>query len=80
MEEQKKAERKKEQAILKQHKTFLIAQIIGSIVIIAFTVGMTFLAYNSATDSAWVIVPPIIFCLLYLASLYYYVAATEITA
>lgn len=27
--------------------------------------GMTFLAYNSATDSAWVIVPPIIFCLLY---------------
>lgn len=65
IEEQKKAERKKEQAILKQHKTFLIAQLIGYIVIIAFTVGMTFLAYNNATDSAWVIVPPIIFCLLY---------------
>lgn len=64
IEEQKKAERKKEQAILKQHKTFLIAQLIGYIVIIAFTVGMTFLAYNNATDSAWVIVPPIIFCLL----------------
>lgn len=51
IEEQKKAERKKEQAILKQHKTFLIARIIGYIVIIAITVGMTFLAYNSATDS-----------------------------
>ena len=65
IEEQKKAERKKEQAILKQHKTFLIAQLIGYIVIIAITVGITFLAYNSATDNVWVIFPPIIFCLLY---------------
>lgn len=34
IEKQKKAERKKEQAILKQHKTFAIARIIGYIAII----------------------------------------------
>lgn len=65
IEKQKKAERKKEQAILKQHKTFAIARIIGYIAIIAITTEVTLLAYDSATDSVWVIIPPIIFCPLY---------------
>mgnify|MGYP000756151137 CR=1 FL=1 len=65
IEKQRQEERKKEQTILKQHKTFAFAQIIGYIVIIAITMGVTYLAYNSATDGAWLIIPPIIFYLLY---------------
>lgn len=65
IEKQRQEERKKEQTILKQHKTFALAQIIGYIVIIAIIIGITYLAYNSAIDGAWLIMPPIIFCLLY---------------
>lgn len=65
IEQEKLAKTKKENDILKQYKLFLAAKVLGYILIASITATLTILAYNTSTDGAWLIVPPIVLCILY---------------
>ena len=71
VEEERRIEEKRlteifnERQILKQYKIFILSQVIGYLIMIAISIKITVLAYNTATDSAWIIVPPMIFGILY---------------
>lgn len=71
LEEEQRCEReriakiKKENDILRQYKIFIIAKILSYIIITIITIRLTVLAYNTSTDGTWIVIPPIVFCILY---------------
>lgn len=65
IEQEKLAKTKKENDILKQYKLFLVAKVLGYILIASITATLTILAYNTSSDGAWLIVPLIVFYISY---------------